>query len=520
MGAPQLQYAIPAGGGVPVGVSGVGTVNRLTKWSAATTIADSGVSDDGTTVSFVARNLSSSAAQTWTLPSDPAALTVGGVLVLNTSQKRLGINAAPGTLLHVTDGIVAAPSYDGIRLGNTSEALFSSSDSIREFRAGLTGGTAVVGTSTTHDLLLQRGLVTAITLGAAGAVTFAGNLTSSAAQTWTLATSTSALNVQSGLLNLDTTNSRVGIGTTTPGAPLDVAFATASNANTARLLYTGAITANEGAVLGLGGYYTGTTATTFAFIKGTKDNNTAGDYAGHLEFWTRPNGGVFTQQVTITSAGNVGIGTASPSSLGANYTTLDIRGSSGGGFKFGNATQYAYMYSDVNGFALSTQTNLPLNFYTQNAQLRASVGSTSLDISSTSGYGIKLPSSLSPGNTDPSTLDCYNESTYTAADNSGAGLVFTVNNVAVVTRVGRLVTVRVDITFPVTVSAAYASISVPFTSITTGGTGTATAGLIGTVLVSANAASFEVYASAPITRQTNANLSGVRLVFSLTYQAA
>jgi hypothetical protein len=225
-----------------------------------------------------------------------------------------------------------------------------------------------------------------------------------------------------------------------------------------------------------------------------------------------------TERMRIDATGNVGIGTASPSSLGANYTTLDIRGSSGGGIKFGNATQYAYMYSDSSGFALSTQTNLPLNFYTNNAVLRASVGSTSLDISATSNYGLKLQST--PGNTDPNTLDCYAESTYTAADNSGAGLAFTVNNVAVVTRVGRLVSVRVDITFPVTASAAYASISVPFTSITNGGSGTSLAGAIGTCLVLANAASFEVYASAPITRQTNANLSGVRLVFSLTYQAA
>jgi hypothetical protein len=54
-------------------------------------------------------------------------------------------------------------------------------------------------------------------------VTFAGNLTSSAAQTWALATGTSALNIASNLLNLDTTNSRIGIGTTSPASHLDVA---------------------------------------------------------------------------------------------------------------------------------------------------------------------------------------------------------------------------------------------------------------------------------------------------------
>jgi hypothetical protein len=286
MGAPQLQYAIPAGGGVPVGVSGVGTVNRLTKWSAATTIADSGVSDDGTTVSFVARNLSSSAAQTWTLPSDPTALIVGGVLTLNTSQKRLGINCAPGTLLSVSDGIVAAPSYDGIRLGNTGEALFSSTDSIRGFRAGVDAlSTVVVGSTTSHDLLLQRGNVTAITLGASGAVTFAGNLTSSAAQAWTLASSTTALNIQSGLLNLDTTNSRVGIGTTSPIGTLDV-----------RATNPTIVCSNSASRYG----YSVWNDSSSEFRTGT---------GGAHDFVLLTSN---TERVRIGSTGNVGIGTASP----------------------------------------------------------------------------------------------------------------------------------------------------------------------------------------------------------------
>jgi hypothetical protein len=211
-----------SGGGT---VTGTGTPGKLAKFATASSVGDSLLSESGTTITSAATAETFTSAQTWTLPSSATALTVGGVgavLVLNTSQKRLGINCAPGTLLSVSDGIVAAPSYDGIRLGNTSQALFSSSDSIRGFYAGVTGGTVVAGSTTSHDLLLQRGGVTAITLGAVGAVTFAGNLTSSAAQTWTLATSTSALNVQSGLLNLDTTNSRVGIGTASPIGTLNV----------------------------------------------------------------------------------------------------------------------------------------------------------------------------------------------------------------------------------------------------------------------------------------------------------
>jgi hypothetical protein len=50
----------------------------------------------------------------------------------------------------------------------------------------------------------------------------AGGVTLAQAQAWTLGTSTSALNISSGLLDIDTTNSRVGIGTTTPAFKFDV----------------------------------------------------------------------------------------------------------------------------------------------------------------------------------------------------------------------------------------------------------------------------------------------------------
>lgn len=185
MSAPEIINPPGGGGGT---VTGTGTAGKLAKFATASSIGDS---------------------------------------VVTELAGKIGINVVPGTLLSVGDGIVSPPSYDGIRLGNSSQALFSSSDSIRGFYAGVTGGTVVAGSTTSHDLLLQRAGVTAITLGASGAVAFAGNLTSSAAQTWTLATSTTALNVASGLLNLDTTNSRVGVGTASPATTLE-AYSTAT----------------------------------------------------------------------------------------------------------------------------------------------------------------------------------------------------------------------------------------------------------------------------------------------------
>lgn len=290
MGAPQLQYAIPAGGGVPVGVAGTGTVNRLTKFATASSIGDS---------------------------------------VVTELAGKIGINVVPGTLLSVGDGIVAPPSYDGIRLGNTSEALFSSSDSIRTFRAGITGSTVVVGSTTSHDLLLQRGNVTALTLGASGAVAFAGNLTSSAAQTWTLASSASALNIQSGLLNLDTANSRVGIGTASPGrlltlSAIDTTAAPSVAQTTVIRLVNPTTTIGTGCGIQFGhDNTTGQTLAQISEILTSTANAWTGDLAISLK--ASPNASSLTEYVRFQSGGNVGIGTASP------YTSLSVRTAAAGG---------------------------------------------------------------------------------------------------------------------------------------------------------------------------------------------
>jgi len=296
MGAPQLQYAIPAGGGVPVGVSGVGTVNRLTKWSAATTIADSGVSDDGTTVSFVARNLSSSAAQTWTL-----------------------------------------------------------------------------------------------------------------------ATSTTALNIQSGLLNLDTTNSRVGIGTTSPAAPLHVGSGTAGVVATPKVLISYADTGQHSLVF--------------------KNNNVEGYHlinASEYVFGTYTSTPVLlrtsnTTRVTILPGGDVGVGTASPT--GALHVV-------GGTAASGNGTSITLAAQSGFGTGVTNGGNIVLTPGAQN-----STGTVGLvDLSGRTGTGLKLPST--PGNGDAQALDCYAEGTWTP---TLAGFVTTTPSsvTASYTRVGRMVTLNV-----------------------------------------------------------------------------
>ena len=72
-----------------------------------------------------------------------------------------------------------------------------------------------------------------------------------------------------------------------------------------------------GGSLALGGRYNSaaTTQADYGIIRGAKENSNNNDYAGYLSFGTRINGGVPTEKVRITSTGNVGIGTTSPTHL-------------------------------------------------------------------------------------------------------------------------------------------------------------------------------------------------------------
>ena len=102
----------------------------------------------------------------------------------------------------------------------------------------------------------------------------------------------------------------VGIGTTSPVAPLDVS--SASNGNRIILRSTVAPASTPSMTVGTQYYYTGTTFTGGSQIVFEKDNATAGNYGHHLQFWTRANGSSAAEKMRIASSGNVGIGTTNP----------------------------------------------------------------------------------------------------------------------------------------------------------------------------------------------------------------
>ena len=82
-------------------------------------------------------------------------------------------------------------------------------------------------------------------------------------------------------------------------------------------------------------------------ISNINDTNTgiffpAADTIGFVE------GGV--EVARFDNAANFGVGTTSPVAIGANYTTIDIRGSSGGGLRMGTtSTSYAQLYGNSGG---------------------------------------------------------------------------------------------------------------------------------------------------------------------------
>ena len=113
---------------------------------------------------------------------------------------------------------------------------------------------------------------------------------------------------------------------------------------------------------------------------GDSDNNNVGMIIyGHssnsMDFWT--NAG---KKMTINSSGNVGIGTASPTSIASGYTSVTTNGTNGGGLVMQvNGTATGYLYTESGALVL-TNTSGVIQFY--------NTGSERMRIDSTGNVGI------------------------------------------------------------------------------------------------------------------------------------
>ncbi|MDP6587569.1 MAG: hypothetical protein QF535_23180, partial [Anaerolineales bacterium] len=141
----------------------------------------------------------------------------------------------------------------------------------------------------------------------------------------------------------------VGIGTTSPQSDLNIEDGTViydadgsadllvvtadrSDASEGQLgIYsTTSFAIDKGGSIALGGKYRSAQEdlATYAKIVGAKETTVDAAYGGYLSFYTRANGASPSEQMRITSAGNVGIGTTSPVSLLDVVGNLTLTGGS------------------------------------------------------------------------------------------------------------------------------------------------------------------------------------------------
>ena len=125
-------------------------------------------------------------------------------------------------------------------------------------------------------------------------------------------------------------------------------------------------------------------------------SNTSGQGANNFIIETTDSnaGGTVTPRLTISSAGNVGIGTSSPTVYGS-YRTLEVRGTGGGLLQLGTgATTAAYLFQDGTNAGFNNIANGVITFGTNNTERARITSGGDFLIGQTSGNNARFSVSV------------------------------------------------------------------------------------------------------------------------------
>ena len=385
------------------GIVGIGTTNPATKFVVATSgTGQLRIGDLGFTSNYA--GISLNAGSSYNLLSSPTDSTLyinrpsGGninfrennsdqIVLLSGGNVGIG-SSSPSSKLEVLTsavGLANQPNIIGNFRGDTDGRSLIRVDntSTSAGAAALQSGVSFVAYSNTSNQPSANKHEAQIILGSTGATSVSGGQTGTlqivapldiafnVSASNTIMTGSSYTTFGSNAMYL-ARSGNVGIGTTTPVAIVDIQgtnITTYGGSNTGSLgtIYLSGNDAYNSGTAGSGIYFrgkfdaAGTTRTTFGAISAIKENNTDGAFDGALTFFARSgsNAGIIPERMRISSVGNVGIGTTSPS-YKLDIVSGSMRVSSdanSGEIYFGNNNNdYLYLKRD-NNYDLSLVQN-------------------------------------------------------------------------------------------------------------------------------------------------------------------